>query len=739
MHFSRITAITFAALLAAQTTASPEASSLLLPLRIPPILTSSFCEYRPLRFHAGIDFSTGGRNGLPIQAIADGYAWRVRVSPFGYGKVLYFRLNDGGVAVFAHLSRFSPRVEELLRRKQIGNEQYTADYFLEPGDAPATRGEVIAYSGDTGAGPSHLHFEMRTERNFAINPLLHGYSFADRMPPRVSAIAFVPLDAHARIDGKPESVRTALVFRGGVWTIARVPRLWGRIGIVVAASDRVQQSGRVVGVFGTALSIDGREVFRREYDNLEMDVQNHAQFDRAFAVNGVTRGRYYNLFKLPGNRLSFYGDVPPGAGTLACGTESVSDGAAILGQGNHTVAVEVLDAARNKTMVRFSCRVERNPQLGGFASGDSASGLTARSVVPGELPSPPRLQAQVRFGRDWVFVEVTASRALNSLPTVTLLRSSATVTRLDPAILRAGIAEPGTGYAGWPPDGFRGHWVNGPDGSYAVVEQVGDESLDVSWESIGNSTYRLTVPLGHVVGSVAALRIGAGGTTVDVPVEGTVVRPAGGAFSRPDLGVSVLFPPGAAGEPVLLRMTDTPAHVPPGRQLVALGRGFQFEPQEQPLAHEITVSVRIPEGQDTTGVALYGLSGGEPRFLSSQKEGSGRVVSARLRHFSACALYRDTVPPVIRVASPRPNSRSQSGLVTISGQVEDKGSGLDPGRDPCEVRVDGKWVPAAPDENGRFTYRPPTPFSPGRHRITFRARDLAGNGTEKYEDFTVGH
>ncbi len=70
------------------------------PMAAPPALNSSFGEYRPRRFHAGLDFKTWGKEGYPVLAVDDGYVWRVRTSPWGYGKVIYIRLQgrpNGGL------------------------------------------------------------------------------------------------------------------------------------------------------------------------------------------------------------------------------------------------------------------------------------------------------------------------------------------------------------------------------------------------------------------------------------------------------------------------------------------------------------------------------------------------------------------------------------------------------------------------------------------------------------------
>ena len=73
------------------------------PLDVPPVLTSTFGEFRAHHFHGGIDFSTGRRLGLPVRALADGSVVRVRASGVGYGRAVYLLLDDGRTAVYAHL------------------------------------------------------------------------------------------------------------------------------------------------------------------------------------------------------------------------------------------------------------------------------------------------------------------------------------------------------------------------------------------------------------------------------------------------------------------------------------------------------------------------------------------------------------------------------------------------------------------------------------------------------------
>ena len=135
-------------------------------------ITSSFGEFRSTHFHAGIDISTRDRIGARVLAARDGSVARIRVSPTGYGKILYLRHADGYTTTYAHLDHFSPLLEERVRAEQLRRGIYPVTLRFQTGQIPVRRGELIAYSGETGSGTPHLHFEIRVD-NEAVDPKLH--------------------------------------------------------------------------------------------------------------------------------------------------------------------------------------------------------------------------------------------------------------------------------------------------------------------------------------------------------------------------------------------------------------------------------------------------------------------------------------------------------------------------------------------------------------------------------------
>jgi hypothetical protein len=231
------------------------AADLVWPLPGHQTITGGFADSRPDHFHGGVDVHTGP-DPLPVIAPADGWIERIAVTPPGYGRALYFRLPDGRTAVFAHLSRFAPALEQMLRDSELACGTYRVDFGFH--DSSSERcfkaGDTIAYTGKTGIGPAHLHYEIR-EGAVETDPLA-AYPREDTSPPVVTGLNWTTLSGFT-----PWSSGRALTLKrvgAGRWTTPPIksdqpvaffvrcydPGPWGRNA--VPAVLRVKVDGRVI-------------------------------------------------------------------------------------------------------------------------------------------------------------------------------------------------------------------------------------------------------------------------------------------------------------------------------------------------------------------------------------------------------------------------------------------------------------------------------------------------------------
>ena len=162
------------------------------PVNLPFNLAGSFGEPRKDHFHSGIDIKTNGVEGEPVFAIGDGYISRIKVSPYGYGKVIYITHTNGFTSVYAHLSTFYGAIEKYIHAQHYVQQKSELDLTLDATIFPVKQNDTIAFSGNTGGSSApHLHFEIRnTKTEHALNPLDFYPSnfYIDTIPPQINKV-----------------------------------------------------------------------------------------------------------------------------------------------------------------------------------------------------------------------------------------------------------------------------------------------------------------------------------------------------------------------------------------------------------------------------------------------------------------------------------------------------------------------------------------------------------------------
>jgi hypothetical protein len=315
-------------------------------------ITSSFADYRRTHFHEGIDISTNKQRGYPVYATRDGYVRHIQVSRRGYGKMLSIRHRDGFVTLYAHLQKFKDPIDTYVRKYQKQQKRYSLEIDLDSTMFPVRKGEIIAYTGDTGVGSAHLHFEVRDSCMNPINPLMlpHFASLLqDTVPPVFRMIALSPLDRASRVRGRASLWVGDVRRLGPSEYLARGPlRVSGPIGVSVRVTDRSDTPKYKIGAYRFETFLDGERLFVSAKKFMP-DLEVHEigwYFDRTPALRRM--GRFEKLYIQPGNRLPFYDRLPEGAGVIE---------AANLIPGRHELKIAAWDLAGNESDLTISLLV----------------------------------------------------------------------------------------------------------------------------------------------------------------------------------------------------------------------------------------------------------------------------------------------------------------------------------------------------------------------------------------------
>ena len=110
------------------------------PIRIPQLLSANFGELRIDHFHSGLDIKTQGVTGKEVVAAADGYIYRISITPGGFGNAIYIRHPSGYSTVYGHLERFNSKIEDYVRAQQYAKKSFQITLFPGRDEFPVKQG-----------------------------------------------------------------------------------------------------------------------------------------------------------------------------------------------------------------------------------------------------------------------------------------------------------------------------------------------------------------------------------------------------------------------------------------------------------------------------------------------------------------------------------------------------------------------------------------------------------------------
>ena len=245
-----------------------EKNNFVVPLDIPLRLSGTFGELRGNHFHAGIDIRTQGREGFKIGSVKSGKINRIRVSTSGYGKALYIEHLDGTTSVYAHLKKFSPRIEAYVKEQQYLKETYTIQIFPKGNKLNIDQGEIIGYSGNTGGsnGP-HLHFEIRNSKDQSpINPMLFPFEIEDTQRPQIKNFYLFTSNENDYIKKEYSLIRK----NDSVYSTPTI-NTEGYIHVGLSLFDRQDFSFNKNGIYKASVLLNGKEEFSFTMDTISFN------------------------------------------------------------------------------------------------------------------------------------------------------------------------------------------------------------------------------------------------------------------------------------------------------------------------------------------------------------------------------------------------------------------------------------------------------------------------------------
>lgn len=330
-------------------------------------LSGSMGELRPGHFHAGIDIKTEGTEGLPVYATADGYIYRVRVSPRGYGRALYLQHDNGTKSLYGHLKKFDAEIEKYVLAKHYELQKSSVDVYPQKNRFRFKKGQIIAYSGNTGSsGGPHLHFEIRQPNDAVVNPLKFNLTeIRDNIAPNATRIALVTRGENSRINGTFGRLELPLYRNGRVYRNNAKLKVHGAIGVEFQGVDRANMTSNTYGISKVVMEVNGQKIYEHEIDLIPFEISRMINLFTNYKVWQEKNRRFQRCYKVDGNKLPFY-ETSPSNGFFV-----------VPDSGTYQLTIHLYDAYQNHSIIAL--------QLEGATANELPSYPTASTDQQGIL------------------------------------------------------------------------------------------------------------------------------------------------------------------------------------------------------------------------------------------------------------------------------------------------------------------------------------------------------------------
>ncbi len=692
-------------------------------------VTSAFAEYRSTHFHGGIDISTNGVKGYNVFAVNDGSVYKVRITPNGYGKMLFIRHPDGYISTYAHLQGFNEAITQAVRKEQYRRGTYAVDLTLPPDAIRVHRGDVVAYTGDSGFGPPHLHFELRDRDLNPVNPFLVAhYAVDDGIPPQIRRVLLSPLTYTSTIDNSPKPrILGRFPRRKDGLTIPQQYLFHGMIGIGIEAQDKMDGTWSKAGIYGLRFFIDDSLAFAMNLDHVPADETKEIDLHYDFRTILQGWGKFQKLYIDLGNTLTFYHQMKEGSGII--NTERLPEGA-------HTYAIVCSDFTGNETTLRGRFLVNHSPVVSTIAvAGGQVRvrgthlDLAARYLVAGK-----KFGSQSWSERIVTRPESTAGDTAATLPfepgkfdVVRVVAESKWKSRTAPAF--AFLATPaGDARKVYCKTEVFTNYVRCTvtstgifTGTPALKLQEGTSTRVIAMTPADLYTFTATfTPSPMFAGerqiTVTGLVNGRPVTAADAFTLWSIPAGSRGSFTTDDEHLRISYDSGAV---------FVPLHMQVSSEDFKQSRVYILEPQDQLLNGGLRVSVPVDPGRDREGLGLYFRANGGWIFQTGKPDSGGRTYSTTLtRTLGELTLMTDLQPPSIG----RLRVSARKGLISMAFRYHDNLSGVD--ADEIKVYIDGKLViPEIDGEHRSVTVTSDSRYEKGKHAVMITAKDRMGNAT----------
>ncbi|HDL18753.1 MAG TPA: M23 family metallopeptidase [Bacteroidetes bacterium] len=704
------------------------------------------------------------------------------------------------MAIYAHLQKFSPGLQKIMRREQERRQKYSVTKYFKPGVFPVKQGEIIAYTGRSGIGYPHLHFELRKNENTPINPLLKNFNVKDSIAPHPKEMAVIPLMLGSQADGRFLAQTYKIIkVAPDSYRLQQPVQIWGTVGLAIDVYDRADGAANKFSVYEITLIMDDTVLFHSKYQFFSYDKTGQIYLDRNYRLLAHKGKKFFNLFVAPGNKLDFYRPFSPGNGILftegyAAQLTRETDALAgvslansnlinsdrfdqfylnltqqpysLLKQGEHQAKIIMQDIRGNRSTVELILYVKEMPiparQWFTFSEPFPTGGRSdaqyrwfRRNKISGWLPaSAPDFSTELSATTGNGHSSPSSFEKTNSIPVYKAEKITDNAIPAYPVFITSGTeAEkiPNLKLKKFVRDPFTVFTLQSktpilsPFRVRLINKKIGKKEIHFVARDLRHFSF--SVPSFDIADDTTTIIIGHTQSTGEEPLlqQKFYLRRIDRKKSRTvisangDFTLSVPAEASVQNIYATLEMINRKTfRVPiPGDSLAPV---FHVTPTDVPFFKSVrlTFSLRNDiKNKQQIGIYSPNFTKRKWNFVGNSRNKKKSEIDAGVKYLGYFTLLRDSKPPKVQIISPRDKAILTEKRPVIKIRYRDNLSNIG-GEDDFRLELDGKFCISELDpELHIIKFQPEQPLSQGRHKILFRIRDRAKNQTQTQITFTI--
>jgi hypothetical protein len=590
--------------------------------------------------------------------------------------------------------------------------------------------------------------------------LTNGFKVADHIRPVITEVLFVPLGPESRINGSSKSIARAARRTGaGIFRIDEPVNILGRLGLGVRSYDMADTRTNLFEPYGYELQLNNNMIFKAQFELLNYQFNGRINIATNFRYYKNSQRRFFNLFRLPFNDLTFYSGRETDTGIINYYPGTPGS----LPQGRQELTLLVTDAQGNLSRLEIPVILNAPPTIGQIKTDKDGAGVEIltgdpdgrvgkviiyhrsdgkqtrrRWVLEGKRASSWRFSLEDKPAGGTYYARAFDELGSGSAPVVLPSRRSGQFPLLEEEKLRFDVT-------------FRDSLLLIEIASPVPVYQspvasliIGDRRIETVLERRGLTTFQAIVYPGPVQGEIEARLtvnpMGARPINLTRRLNATMISAeAGGIYSSEDEILKVEFDAGCVYSSLLGRIHPS-QDITADDGLRPVTGAYLVDPGDIPLKHKARLRFSLPAGERNN--RRLGVYSRQPRDEweyedSSRLNKKKSLITADVSDFSEFVVLEDRSRPVIRNVYPSNGSRIRSLTPRIRFNLSDIGSGID--EEGIELRLNGvKAICEYDPPRDAVYYRVPKQLAPGKHRLRIDLSDRAGNKSVWRGSFTAG-